>query len=139
MNAGPGSNPLVVSLPNNRDGAICPAAISRSNWLGGFTYGDTFSSRLSDISGSTLTVTRTDSSALWGLPLAFPCCDPPPTTLFPCFTVTVGPSLTSTTASVAIPSNRVGAVCPTVVNQNNWLYGVDAHPTNVLPFCVAFL
>ena len=50
---------------------ICPASISKSNWLGGLTYSDEFSLTQS---GTSLTVRRTDESGGWGMDLQVKCC-----------------------------------------------------------------
>ena len=52
-------------------GYTCPTSSDKSNWLGDYTYGDTFSVSQT---GHTLTIRRTDSSGGWGMDLKFKCC-----------------------------------------------------------------
>ncbi len=50
----------------------CPSTVSKANWYGSDTDGDTFSVAQS---GSTITVARTDApGASWGMNLQFYCC-----------------------------------------------------------------
>ena len=54
---------------------VCPEVVDRDVWAGDETYGDTFT--VSQVASSgTVTVTRTDTAAGWGLNLRFACCDP---------------------------------------------------------------
>merc|ERR1711962_1727490 len=51
-------------------GYICPSQVSKSNWAGTDTYGDTFSITQT---GTNLLVTRTDRSSGWGMNLKIFC------------------------------------------------------------------
>jgi len=60
-----------ITIPFNRR---CPKTVSKSNWLQGDTYGDTFSV---DQFKTHVIVTRTDKNEGWGMELMFECCDEP--------------------------------------------------------------
>jgi len=70
-------NPMTYDF--GREGVICPGTVDRTNWLGGYTYPDTFGV-VHD--GTTIIVTRTDSGlatvsdANWSMNLRFECTVP---------------------------------------------------------------
>eukprot|EP01052_Picozoa_sp_SAG31_P014868 SAG31_NODE_938_length_10882_cov_18.550032_11_plen_449_part_00 len=56
-------------------GYVCPLKVSRENWLGGSTFGDTFVVQQSVTTGISVYRTDTgDQEAGWGLDLQFRCC-----------------------------------------------------------------
>eukprot|EP00808_Paulinella_micropora_P025708 g58618.t1 len=63
-----GSNSKTVTASTT---VTCPATVSRANWLGGFTWPDTFAVTTL---GSQVSVRRTDSNSGWGMDLRFKCC-----------------------------------------------------------------
>ena len=71
MTAQAGSSSDNSKIVDIDGGYTCPTSIDKSNWLGSYTYGDTFSV---SHTGHTLTIRRTDSSGGWGMDLKFKCC-----------------------------------------------------------------
>eukprot|EP00808_Paulinella_micropora_P000401 g24882.t1 len=71
-----GSNSKTVTASTS---VTCPATVSKANWLGGYTWPDTFAVTTS---GSQVSVRRTDSNSGWDMDLRFKCCQqggtPPP-------------------------------------------------------------
>eukprot|EP00808_Paulinella_micropora_P025706 g58617.t1 len=74
------SNKVVVSVGRSGGNSktvtastsvTCPATVSKYNWLGGYTWPDTFAVTTS---GSQVSVRRTDSTSGWGMDLRFECC-----------------------------------------------------------------
>ena len=63
-----GSDTKTVTAP--QAGLICPTIVNKDNWIGGFTYGDTFNV---EVSGDQVMVKR-DNSQDWGMDLKFACC-----------------------------------------------------------------
>eukprot|EP00035_Acanthoeca_spectabilis_P023241 m.448455 g.448455 ORF g.448455 m.448455 type:complete len:882 (+) comp19663_c0_seq1:96-2741(+) len=116
---GTGTNGVATAtLPADQAGATCPAAVSRNNWdtsvmiSGHRTVGDRFAL---SVSGTTVTARRVDAPGnSWGLNLAVTCC------ANACFTLGVGTG-TAGVKSVPLPNGRLGATCPAVVNQTNWV------------------
>jgi surface protein len=64
-----GSATKTVTVP--QAGLICPTTVNKDNWIGGFTYGDTFNV---EVSGDQVMVTR-DNFDSWGMNLKFACCE----------------------------------------------------------------
>uniref|UniRef100_A0A7S1IYP5 MACPF domain-containing protein n=1 Tax=Eutreptiella gymnastica TaxID=73025 RepID=A0A7S1IYP5_9EUGL len=75
-NVGPGSDGVgkTISIPDSVS-VKCPAVINKNNWLGGYTYGDTYKSeQVTGENGKQLKVSRTDvPGAGWGMNLQFSC------------------------------------------------------------------
>ena len=65
--SGSNSKSITVAL----GGRTCPSVVTKSNWLSGDTYHDSFGV---STSGNTVTTQRTDSSGSWGMHLRFECC-----------------------------------------------------------------
>eukprot|EP00808_Paulinella_micropora_P025707 g58619.t1 len=74
------SNKVVVSVGSSGGNSktvtastsvTCPSTVSSANWLGGYTWPDTFAMTTS---GSQVSVRRTDSTSGWGMDLRFECC-----------------------------------------------------------------
>jgi hypothetical protein len=69
-----GSGPVVGQTFAVEPGYICPTIVSKDNWLGGETYGDTYAVTQA---GDSVTVVRTDTGNTddgWGMYLQFKCC-----------------------------------------------------------------
>lgn len=64
-----GRGTKTVTVP--QAGLICPTTVNKDNWIGGFTYGDTFNV---EVSGDQVMVTR-DNFDSWGMNLKFACCE----------------------------------------------------------------
>ena len=62
------SNPKTIEVPA---GLTCPTEISKDNWAGPETFGDTFT--VTHNTKTTIIVTRTDQDSSWGMNLEIIC------------------------------------------------------------------
>jgi hypothetical protein len=118
VGSGPGGQPKTVG-PYSLAAGACPASIDKNNWLGGYTYPDTFDIKLSECLDEktckrNVTAIRKDApNSGWGMPLEFKCGEQ---------TVTIGNSSTNS-KTTAQPVNISQVACPATIDKSNWLGG----------------
>ena len=104
----------------------CPSVVNKSNWLGGFTWDDTFNITVSDclveeVCKRKVTATRKDQNKGWGMDLKFKCGDN---------VISIGPTSkggssddTQTSKESSEVYNLSEISCPSRVDNSNWLGG----------------
>eukprot|EP01051_Picozoa_sp_SAG22_P004210 SAG22_NODE_220_length_14862_cov_73.769424_1_plen_1257_part_10 len=110
-----GSGPVVGTVFPVTEGLTCPTLVTRDNWNGGDTWGDTFEIT-QDAVGITVIRTDTGNTAQgWGMNLRFDCCAEAPS----CVTAQIG---SGPVVGQAFPI-AAGHTCPADVNIDVWLGG----------------
>ena len=115
----------------------CPARIDKSNWLGGYGYGDFFDVTVGEcpppppppvqVCKRTISATRRDANHGWGMGLRFKCGDTE---------VTIGNS--DQVEKTVFYDNVATGSCPSRVDKSNWLggYGYGDYFDIVMGDCV---